>query len=174
MSIKAFQDYYPDNFSHCYGCGKNNEHGYHLKSYWDGDSTVARFKPESYHTGGFPGYVYGGLIASLIDCHGTGSAAAAAFRAEGREMGTEPPIRFVTASLKVDYLRPTPQGVELEIRGQILDIKGRKVTLDISLIAKGIVCAKGHMIAVKLPEDTAPNNDNTCPPGEGGTGCLGR
>jgi acyl-coenzyme A thioesterase PaaI-like protein len=139
MSIKAFQDYYPDNFSHCYGCGKNNEHGYHLKSYWDGDATVARFKPQSYHTGGFPGYVYGGLIASLIDCHGTGSAAAAAFRAEGREMGTEPPIRFVTASLKVDYLRPTPHGVELEIRGEILEIKERKVTLDISLIANGIV-----------------------------------
>jgi acyl-coenzyme A thioesterase PaaI-like protein len=161
MSTKAFQDYYPDNFSHCYGCGKNNEHGYHLKSYWDGDSTVARFKPESYHTGGFPGYVYGGLIASLIDCHGTGSAAAAAFKAEGREMGTEPPMRFVTASLKVDYLKPTPQGVELEIRGEILEIKERKVTLDISLIANGIVCAKGHMIAVKLPEDATANSQGS-------------
>jgi len=41
MSRKAFQDYYPDNFSHCYGCGKKNEHGHHLKSYWDGDTTVA-------------------------------------------------------------------------------------------------------------------------------------
>jgi acyl-coenzyme A thioesterase PaaI-like protein len=151
MSGKAFQDYYPDGFSHCYGCGKNNEHGYHLKSYWDGDTTIARFKPESYHTGGFPGSVYGGLIASLIDCHGTASAAAAAFKAEGREMWTDPPMRFVTASLKVDFLKPTPQGVELEIRGEILEVKERKVTLNISLVANGIVCAKGHIVAVKLP-----------------------
>ena len=28
MKIKAFQDYYPDHLSHCYGCGKLNEHGY--------------------------------------------------------------------------------------------------------------------------------------------------
>jgi len=154
MSRKAFQDYYPDNFSHCYGCGKKNEHGHHLKSYWDGETTVARFTPESYHTGGIPGYAYGGIVASLIDCHGTGSAAAAAFKAEGREMGTEPPIRFVTASLKVDYLKPTPLGVELEVRGEILEVKGRKVTLNLSLIANGIVCAKGYMIAVRLPDDT--------------------
>ena len=161
MSIKAFQDYYPDDYSHCYGCGNKNKHGYHLKSYWDGDTTAAHFKPESYHTGGFPGYVYGGLIASLMDCHGAGSAAAAAFKAECREMGTEPPMRFVTASLKVDYLKPTPLGVELEIRGEILEVKQRKVSLDISLIANGVVCAKGHMIAVKLPEDATINSEDS-------------
>jgi acyl-coenzyme A thioesterase PaaI-like protein len=153
MTTKAFQDYYPDTYSNCYGCGKNNEHGYHLKSYWDGETTIAHFTPASYHTGGFPDNVYGGLIASVLDCHGAGSAAAAAFKAEGREMGTEPPIRFVTASLKVDYLKPTPQGVELEIRGEILEIKGRKVTLGLTLSANGIVTAKGLMIAVRLPDD---------------------
>jgi len=155
MTQKAFQDYYPDTFSNCYGCGKNNEHGYHLKSYWDGDTTVARFTPKPYHTGGVPGFAYGGLIASLLDCHGAGSAAAAAFKAEGRDMGTEPPIRFVTASLKVDYLKPTPLGVELEIRGEILEVKGRKVTVNLSLRANGRVCATGHMVAVRLPDDTA-------------------
>jgi acyl-coenzyme A thioesterase PaaI-like protein len=157
MSSKAFQDYYPDNYSHCYGCGKNNDHGYHLKSFWDGDTTVAHFTPKPYHTGGMPGYAYGGLIASVLDCHGAGTAAAAAHKAEGREMGTEPPMRFVTASLKVDYLAPTPLGVELEIRGEIFEVKGRKVTMDLSLSADGVVCAKGYMIAVRLPDDAAGN-----------------
>ena len=73
----AFQDYYPEDVAHCFGCGRLNEHGHHIKSYWDGDETVARFVPRPYHTA-IPGYVYGGLIASLIDCHGTGTAAAAA------------------------------------------------------------------------------------------------
>ena len=57
-----------------------NEKGLQIKSYWDGDETVCTFTPRSYHTA-VPGYVYGGLIASLIDCHITGTAAAAAYRA---------------------------------------------------------------------------------------------
>ena len=89
MTDKAFQDYYPDELSHCYGCGRLNEHGHRLKSYWDGDETVALFEPRQEHMA-IPGYVYGGLIASLIDCHGTGTAAAAAYREADREMGTEP------------------------------------------------------------------------------------
>ncbi len=158
MEQKAFQDYYPDEFSHCYGCGKHNEHGYQLKSYWDGDTTVAHYIPESFHTGGVPGFAYGGLVASLMDCHGAGSAAAAAFKLEGREMRTAPPMRFVTASLKIDYLKPTPIGVELEVRGKIVEVKQRKVILDLWLSAGDVVCAKGHMIAVKLREETRSNN----------------
>ena len=149
----AFQDCYPDDFSHCFGCGKSNEYGHHLKSYWDGDITVAHFMPENYHTGGMPGKVYGGLVASLLDCHGTASAAAAACRAEGREMGVAPHLRFVTASLKVDFLQPTPIDTELEVRGEIVEIKSRKITIDLSLRANGEVCVMGHMIAVKLPDD---------------------
>ena len=151
MNEKAFQDYYPDELSYCYGCGRLNERGLQIKSYWDGDETVARFVPRPYHTA-IPGYVYGGLIASLIDCHGTGTAAAAAYRAAGREMGTEPPFRFVTASLRVDFLRPTPLGVALEIRGTITAVTGRKVVVAATLSAEGVVCARGEVVAVEMPE----------------------
>jgi len=123
MNKKSFQDYYPDELSYCYGCGRLNEHGLHLKSYWDEEETVAIFHPKPYHIA-IPGYVYGGLIASLIDCHCTGTASAASYRKEGREMGTDPPLRFVTASLQVEYLRPTPLGVPLEIRGRVKEVKG--------------------------------------------------
>ena len=63
MSKKSIQDYYPDDVAQCYGCGKANEHGLQLKSYWEGDETVAVVHPRSYHMA-IPGYVYGGLIAS--------------------------------------------------------------------------------------------------------------
>ena len=63
---KAFQDYYPDQLAHCYGCGRLNEHGLQIKSYWEGDDSVCHFQPHPHHTA-IPGYVYGGLIASLID-----------------------------------------------------------------------------------------------------------
>ncbi len=153
--MKAFQDYYPDKFSHCFGCGKSNADGHHLKSYWYGDNeTIAHFKPEMKYSGGFPGYVYGGMIASLLDCHGTATAAAAAFRADNRNMGDGlPAIRCVTASLKVDYLRPTPQDIELSIHGKIREVTGKKIWVDLSLMAGDIVCATGEMLAVRLPED---------------------
>jgi len=151
MNQKAFQDYYPENVSYCYGCGRLNEDGLRIKSFWDGEETVCTFIPRPYHIA-IPGYVYGGLIASLIDCHGTGTAAAAAYRAEGREMDTEPPLRFVTGSLHVDYLRPTPLGCPLEIRGRVKEIKGRKVIVSITLSAQGEVCARGEVVAVQMPE----------------------
>ncbi|MBF0287778.1 MAG: PaaI family thioesterase [SAR324 cluster bacterium] len=155
MNNKAFQDYYPDELSHCYGCGKNNTAGHQLKSYWDGEESVAHFTPKSHHTA-IPGFVYGGLVASLIDCHGTGTASAAAFKAANREMGTEPPLRFVTASLKVDYLAPTPQGIDLALRGVPVEVKDRKVVVDITVHANDILCAKGQVVAVKMPEGMQP------------------
>ena len=100
-----------------------------------------------------PGYVYGGLIASLIDCHGTGTAAAAAYRAAGREMDSEPALRFLTASLHVDYLKPTPIDTVLEVRGRVKEVKGRKVIVTASLLANGVECARGEVVAVQVPEE---------------------
>ena len=151
MTDKAFQDYYADNVSHCYGCGRLNEHGLQVKSYWQGDEAVCTFQPQPYHTA-VPGYVYGGLIASLIDCHGTGTAAAAAYRADGRTMDTQPPHRFVTASLHVDYLRPTPIGGPLTLRAHVKEIKGRKVLVTVTLSAGETVCARGEVVTVEMPD----------------------
>ncbi len=166
MSERAIQDFYPPDLSHCYGCGRLNEHGYKIKTFWDGDETVTRFTPQPYHTA-IPGYVYGGLLASLIDCHGTGTAALAGYRAENREPGSDPPLRFVTASLKVDYLTPTPLGVHLEVRGKVLEIKGRKVIVAATLSASGMVCVRGEVVAVQVPEQMMPQNPSA-PPGGGG------
>ena len=150
MNSKAFQECYPDDLSHCYGCGTNNPDGHQLKSYWSGEQTIAHFTPEPYHTA-IPGFVYGGLIASLIDCHGTGSASAMAYRCEEREMGSSPALRFVTAALNISYLAPTPQGVELALIGTFTEVKERKIVVEITVSANGVTCAKGTVIAVKMP-----------------------
>lgn len=154
MSGKAFQDYYPDYLAWCYGCGRLNAHGLQIKSDWDPaqpETAVCTFMPRPEHTA-MPGFVYGGLIASLIDCHCTGTAAAAMYRAAGRSMDTEPPFRFVTASLKVDYLRPTPLDGPLTVRARVQEIKGRKVVLSASLSAGGQICAQGEVVTVQMPE----------------------
>jgi len=151
-AIKAVQDYYPEDVAHCYGCGRLNEEGIQLKTVWEGDDTVSRYTPRSYHTA-IPEYVYGGLIASLLDCHGTGGAAAASLRREGREIGDGEAPRFVTASLHVEFLKPTPLGPELEVRGKILEITNKKVILDETLSANGVITAKARVVAVKMPEE---------------------
>jgi acyl-coenzyme A thioesterase PaaI-like protein len=108
--------------------------------------------PRPYHIA-IPGYVYGGLLASLIDCHGTGTSAAAAYRAAGRAMDTEPSFRFLTASLHVDYLKPTPLGTELEIRGKVKEVKGRKVVIEEWILANGIITVRGEVVAVQVPDE---------------------
>jgi acyl-coenzyme A thioesterase PaaI-like protein len=150
MQEKAFQDFYPDDFSHCYGCGRLNEHGLQIKSVWDGEESVAFFTPDNRYMA-MPGFVYGGLIASLIDCHCTGTAAAVSYKKEGRPMDSEPPFRFVTASLKVDFLAPTPLGSLLEIRGRVIEIKGKKVVVEAKVLAGKTLCATGTVVAVLLP-----------------------
>ena len=60
METPAFQDLYPDHWAHCYGCGRLNEHGLKIRSFWDGDETVAAIVPRPHHTA-IPGFVYGGL-----------------------------------------------------------------------------------------------------------------
>jgi acyl-coenzyme A thioesterase PaaI-like protein len=151
MNKKAFQDCYPDNFSQCYGCGRLNGQGLQIKSYWDGDETVCSYIPDEKYMA-IPGMVYGGLIASLIDCHSTGSAAAFATRAEGREMGSEPAVRFLTAALHVDFKSPTPMGMPLELRSKAKEIKPKKVVVTTVLSANGAVCALGEVVAVRVPD----------------------
>ena len=67
-------------------------------------------------------------------------------------MDTLPPLRFVTASLHVDYLLPTPLGGPIEIRGRVTEVTGRKVVVESRLIAGGKVCATGEVVAVQIPE----------------------
>ncbi|MBN1302147.1 MAG: PaaI family thioesterase [Melioribacteraceae bacterium] len=158
MEKIAIQDLYPEDLSYCYGCGRLNEHGHRIKSYWEGDKTVARFTPESYHIA-IPGYVYGGLIASLIDCHGTGTAALAVQRYGEDKNASREAARFVTASLKVDFIKPTPLGPELQLQGEILEMKGRKVISEIKVIAEGKVTAIGKVVAVQIQKGLTDTNN---------------
>lgn len=146
---RAFQDLYQDDYAVCYGCGRLNEDGLQIKSRWEGEVAVCRFTPQPYHTS-IPGFVYGGLLASLIDCHGTGTASAAAVRAEGRMPGSGLAPRFVTGTLNVRYEAPTPIDAELELRAVPTEIKGRKVVVRVEVFAGGRRTATGEVVAFRL------------------------
>lgn len=151
----AFQDTYADQVSQCYGCGRLNPGGLHIKTRWEGEESVTHFRPRPEHVA-IPGFVSGGLIASLIDCHSTGTAAAAMYRAEGRAMDTLPAFRFVTASLRVDFVRPTPMDTDLEVRGRVTERGEKRVVVSVTVSAQGTVTAKGEVVAVLLPKGFDP------------------
>ena len=154
MISNAVQDHYPEDVAHCYGCGRLNPQGLHIKTRWDGDETIARFRPRPQDVA-MPGFVYGGLIASLLDCHAMGTAAAAAERAAGRDIGDASAPRFVTAALRVDYLKPTPHGPELEIRARAREVAERKVIVDARVMADGVETARAEVVAVRMPASMA-------------------
>ena len=147
----AVQDFYPEEFAHCYGCGRENDLGLRLKSSQEGDEVVARFTPRPEHIS-VPGFVYGGLLASLVDCHAMATAAAGEEHKAGRAVGAGPMPRYVTASLRVDFLRPTPLGVELVVRGRVIESGRKKRIVAVTVSANGIDTVQGEVVAVPMPE----------------------
>jgi acyl-coenzyme A thioesterase PaaI-like protein len=151
MTEKAIQDYYRGKYAVCYGCGHQNPHGLQIKSFWEAEEVVCRYRPQPYHTA-VPGYTYGGLLASLIDCHATGTAAAFMYRQENRPMDSDPPFRFVTGSLNVRFEAPTPIDTLLELRARVQEIRGRKVNVHVSVIADQITTVRAEVTVFQIPE----------------------
>ena len=146
--MRAFQDAIPDN--HCWGCGTLNPCGLMIKSYPDGDGTVCRFQPSPEHMAGPTHVVNGGIIAAVVDCHTICTAIADAYRVAGRALGSEPLLWCVTASLKVDYLAPTPIGEPMELHARIREVKGRKRILECTVRSGGKDCARAEVVAVEV------------------------
>jgi len=67
-------------------------------------------------------------------------------------MDSEPAFRFLTASLHVDYLKPTPLGPVLEVRAKVKEIKGRRVTIEESIQAQGLLTVRGEIVTVQVPD----------------------
>jgi acyl-coenzyme A thioesterase PaaI-like protein len=150
---QALQDVWPQ--ATCYGCGPANPAGLHIKSYWDadGETVVCRFQGQPQHNAGFPNVMYGGLVASLIDCHSVWTAMAGMYKAAGREMGSQPTISCVTGSLNVRFLAPTPLDQPIELRARVTEMHRRKAHITCTVHAGEVVTAEGHVVAVRIDDD---------------------
>jgi acyl-coenzyme A thioesterase PaaI-like protein len=152
MNAIPFQDQYLDARADCWGCGRNNPDGLYIKSFWEGDEAVAHYHPKANQTG-HKGVVNGGVLATLVDCHCMGLAMAYAHREEGREIGTQPLITYVTASLRVNYLKPTPLTEEaLEVRAHVERTEGRKTYMSCSIYANGVETVRGEVLGIRIEE----------------------
>ena len=146
----AFQDQMHDNY--CWGCGADNPHGLQLKSYWDGDTAVAEWLPSPAHAAGPRHILNGGIIATLLDCHGICTAIVARYRVEKREIGSDPDLWCATASMTVEYLRPAPLESPVFMTARVVGAEDRITTVECELTADGKPRATASVRAVQVPD----------------------
>lgn len=145
----AFQDHMAEN--HCFGCGADNPQGLQIKSYWAGEGeSVCRYQPLPRHAAGPRHVLNGGIIATLIDCHTVCTAAASAQRRTGEDPED---VWYVTGTLTVRYLKPTPLAEPVELRAKILEETEKKTTLTCTLSSGGEACAEAEVVAIRVPPE---------------------
>jgi acyl-coenzyme A thioesterase PaaI-like protein len=144
------QDHLRDNF--CFGCGADNPDGLQLKSSWAGDLVVADWTPHPEHAAGPRHILNGGIIATLLDCHGVGTAISDAFRREDRLMSSAPEIWYATASMTVEYLRPAPIAGPVRLTATVVAAGDRRTTVECELSADGKPRARATVQAVRVPD----------------------
>jgi acyl-coenzyme A thioesterase PaaI-like protein len=129
----------------CFGCGPSNPKGLQLRSYPADDGTVhAQFLPWPEHDSGL-GYLNGGIIATLLDCH---SAAAVTHEADLRAwkpLGAAK-LPYVTAGLDVRYLRPSPLHEAVELRAVVTEVDEAQMTSAVELWWDGKLRASGTAV----------------------------
>ena len=148
--MSAFQDAMKDNF--CWGCGADNPDGLQLKSHWEGDESVGSWMPSPQYAAGPRHFLNGGVIATLLDCHGVVTAIADAYRREGREIGTEPDIWHATTAMQVEYLRPIPIDAEVRLRGTVTEVAEDGTTVSCTLEAAGKERAQASVTSIRVPD----------------------
>jgi acyl-coenzyme A thioesterase PaaI-like protein len=123
----------------CFGCGPGNPKGLQLRSYPADEGVTAVFTPWPEHDNGL-GYLNGGIISTVLDCH---SAAAVTYEAERRGWPPLPgaALPYVTAGLDVRFLRPSPLRESVELRAVVTSASETEMISAVELLWAGKVRA---------------------------------
>jgi acyl-coenzyme A thioesterase PaaI-like protein len=142
---KSLQETYAPETT-CFGCGPANPKGLQIKSFPEGDELVCRFRPQPHHEG-YPGFLNGGIVGTLFDCHMNWTAAY--FLMQRDKLPA--PANTVTAEFCVFLEKPTPSDQELVVRARVVEAGNRRVTVEGELFAgdQRTARARGVFVAVK-------------------------
>jgi uncharacterized protein (TIGR00369 family) len=132
----------------CFGCGPKNDSGLRIRSFEVGDGTVvADWQPRPEHEA-FDGYVNGGILGTLIDCHSNWTAIAALVASDDAAAAPS----TVTSELSVRFRRPTPSGRSLRLVGRPVEVGQGRVTVETAVEVDGVVTARGGAVFVAVGE----------------------
>lgn len=147
MASRSFQEFIAGT---CWGCSPRNPDGLQIQSFWEGEEAVCTWQPKTIFVAG-GNFLSGGILATVLDCHATCTAIAAAYRAEGRSMDSQPTLAFVSGSLHVDYLQPTPVDRPLLFRARVTEPGEKKIRVACEVFSGEQMTAKGEVLAVQIP-----------------------
>lgn len=145
MDERSLQDRYAPE-TRCFGCGPSNERGLRIKSRVEGDEVVLDWTADPHHEA-FPGFVSGGIIGVLFDCHCNWAAAFHLMR----QAGSGTPPFTVTADYAVTLRKPTPSTSPLHLRARVVESTMSRAVVEATLEAEGVVRAtcRGTFVSVK-------------------------
>jgi uncharacterized protein (TIGR00369 family) len=122
----------------CFGCGQANASGLHLEFLLAEDGSVVSLPTVADTFEGPPGFLHGGVIATLLD-----EAMSKAVRARG--------LSAMTRQMEVEYLRPVPSATPIRIEGHVVRSEGRKHWAEARILnAKGTALATGKGLFVEV------------------------
>ncbi len=130
--------------NHCFGCGPANPQGLHLvfntdTSNPEAPTATAQIQLTRVHEGP-PGYIHGGIIATLLD---------EAMSKLNRPLN----VLAVTRHMEIDYLRPAPLYEPLILVGRHLRREGRKLFHQAEIQRPdGTVLARGKGVFIVVDE----------------------
>ena len=134
-------------YSGCFCCGPENTSGLRIKSFWNGEEGVCRWRAQPKHIG-IDGLLNGGIIAALIDCHSFWTGLASLYQSEGRKLGEGKPEKIFTGSINIRYLHPIPIDAEVELKAQLTKTGNRSRVVTCSVKAGKKECARGEVTLV--------------------------
>lgn len=152
---KAVQDYYPDDFANCFGCGRNNGYGLHTKTYWDAEeeSGICKPNPSDYHCG-YKGVFHGGLLSSVIECNSVATSIAATYEAEDLDPELDRVFYVLGSILNTRFILPVPiDAPDIIVKTKVLELKPKKAKCQVSVYANGLLCTTAETIAVRVPDE---------------------
>ncbi len=112
----------------CFACGRLNDQGLKIKSYWSGDEVVCTWHPDHSYVG-HPGRLHAGLIATVMMCHVVWAATALAHRKAGREIREPIDFTYGTRSFKLDLLKPFSIDRTVTFRARVKDMEEEQATV---------------------------------------------
>lgn len=145
MNLQSLQlQYAPEG--RCFGCGPANPDGLRIRSYDAGDGTVVTtWQPRPEHEA-FDGFVNGGILGTLIDCHSNWTAIHALLARSGA--GEAPST--VTSEYAVQFHKPTPSNQPLRLIGRAIEVRDDRVTVETTVEADGAITARGRATFVAV------------------------
>jgi len=123
----------------CFGCGPANTFGLCLEFLLASDGAVVSLPvvPDAFE--GHPGFLHGGIIATLLD-----EAMSKAVRVLGQPS--------MTRKMEVEYLRPVPSGALLRVEGRVVRNEGRKHWAEAIIVdEEETALARGQGLFIEIP-----------------------